>query len=398
MSQNGVTAPMGYKAAGVHCGVKKQGKKDLALIYSEVEASAAGVFTRNKVKAAPVLLTLKNIAGGRAQAIVANSGNANACTGEVGMRDALRMAEVAAAELKLAPGMVVVASTGVIGVRLPIGEIEAGIRRAVGLLSRDGSRDAAEAILTTDTRTKEVVVDLKLGSSRVRIGGMAKGSGMIHPNMATMLSFLTTDAAIDPGILQEALRASVEKSFNMVTVDGDTSTNDMVVILANGLAGNPRITGPGRDFMEFQEALDEVTVQLARMIAGDGEGATKFVEVRVLGAPTAADARLAARAIASSNLVKTAVFGEDPNWGRIIAAAGYSGAEFDWEKVDIFIGNVKTAEGGAAVPFNEEEARNELRKHDIVLTIDLKSGDQTATAWTCDLTYDYVKINASYRS
>ncbi|NPV54021.1 MAG: bifunctional glutamate N-acetyltransferase/amino-acid acetyltransferase ArgJ [Firmicutes bacterium] len=398
MSQNGVTAPRGYMAAGVHCGVKKQGGKDLALICSEVEASAAGLFTTNKVKAAPVLLTLRNIAAGRAQAIVANSGNANACTGEAGMRDASRMAEVAASELRIAPDRVVVASTGVIGVKLPINEIEAGIREAAGRLSREGSQEAAEAILTTDTRTKEVAVDFTLGPSRVWIGGMAKGSGMIHPNMATMLAFLTTDAAIDPGLLKTALRESVEKSFNMVTVDGDTSTNDMVAILANGLADNPKVTVPGRDFMEFKAALDGATMQLARMIAGDGEGATKFVEVRVLGAPTVTDARLAARAVASSNLVKAAIFGEDPNWGRIIAAVGYSGTEFDPGKVDIFIGNVKTAGGGAAVPFNEEEARNELRKRDVVLTIDLRSGDQTATAWTCDLTYDYVKINASYRS
>ncbi|MGQ9756004.1 MAG: bifunctional glutamate N-acetyltransferase/amino-acid acetyltransferase ArgJ [Desulfotomaculales bacterium] len=392
----GVTAAAGFLASGLNTGVKKS-KKDLALLFSEVPCVAAGVFTTNRVKAAPVLLTRERLAAGRAQAVVVNSGNANACTGPRGLDDARAMAAVAAEALGIPEELVLVASTGVIGVPLPLGKLMAGIPLAAAGLRRGGNTDAAEAILTTDTTVKEAAVAFTLGGRQATVGGMAKGSGMIHPNMATMLAFLTTDAAIAPAVLHQALRAAADVSFNMISVDGDTSTNDMAVILANGLAGNDPVTTLDAA-APFLAALQEVCVALAKAIARDGEGATRLIEVRVKGAPTAGDARLAARAVAASNLVKAAVFGRDANWGRILCAAGYSGAAFDPARCDIFIGNLLVAHDGAGVPFDEEQARHVLAQDPVLIILDMKAGTAEAAAWGCDLTYDYVKINASYRS
>ncbi|MEW5762956.1 MAG: bifunctional glutamate N-acetyltransferase/amino-acid acetyltransferase ArgJ [Bacillota bacterium] len=392
----GVTAPAGFKAAGLNCGLKKS-KKDLALLVSEVPCAAAGLFTTNRVKAAPVLVTQEKLAFGRAQAVVVNSGNANACTGPRGLEDARAMAGITAGALGIPEELVLVASTGVIGVPLPVEKLAAGIPRAAALLDRAGHRDAAEAILTTDTCVKEAAVTFTLGGRRVTIGGMAKGSGMIHPDMATMLAFLTTDAAIAPGVLRLALHTAADASFHMISVDGDTSTNDMVLIMANGLAGNERVATL-EAAAPFIAALKEVCMALARAIARDGEGATRLIEVRVRGAPTMADARLAARAVAASNLVKAAVFGRDANWGRIICAAGYSGARFDPDRCDIYLGSLPVARAGNGLPFDEDEARRILEQDPVVITLDLKSGTAEATAWGCDLTYDYVRINASYRS
>ncbi|HEX6972496.1 MAG TPA: bifunctional glutamate N-acetyltransferase/amino-acid acetyltransferase ArgJ [Limnochordia bacterium] len=393
----GVTAPRGFQAAGVHAGVKRK-RLDLALIYSELEATAAGTFTRNRVKAAPLLLTMEHVARGRARAIVVNSGNANACNGPRGMVDARRMAEETAAALGIEPELVLVGSTGVIGQPLPIEKVIAGIRRAAKLLDRDGGTAAAEGIMTTDTRPKQIAVRFRLGGQAVTIGAIAKGSGMIHPNMATMMAFFTTDAAIECEQLREALRRAVNRTFNMITVDGDTSTNDMVLILANGAAHNRRIERGGDDFERFAAALEYAATHLAKEIVRDGEGATKLVEVRVRGARTEDDARKAAKAIANSNLVKTAIYGEDANWGRIFCAAGYSGAEFDPERVDIWIGELAVAKDGMALPFDEGKAKEILHEPEVTLTVDLRAGPHAATVWTCDLTYEYVKINASYRT
>ncbi|MBF7083444.1 bifunctional glutamate N-acetyltransferase/amino-acid acetyltransferase ArgJ [Desulfallas sp. Bu1-1] len=393
----GVTAPRGFTAAGVSAGIKN-GKKDVAVIFSDREAAAAGVFTTNRVKAAPVQLTMRHIESGRARAVVVNSGNANACNGPRGLEDARAMAARAGELLGVPAQQVLVGSTGVIGQPLPMDKVLPGIERAVAELSREGCSDAAEAIMTTDTFAKEAAVTLELGGRETVVGGMAKGSGMIHPNMATMLGFITTDAAIAPGWLDKALLQAVERTFNMITVDGDTSTNDMVVALANGAAGNRVIDGEGPDFTAFCAALEEVCRNLAVAIARDGEGATKLLEVRVRGARTERDARTAARAVAASNLVKSAVFGEDANWGRVLCAVGYSGADFDPDAVDVFIGDEKVAENGAVLPFSEERAARALAGKHVVITIDMKTGDAGATAWGCDLTYDYVRINGSYRT
>jgi glutamate N-acetyltransferase/amino-acid N-acetyltransferase len=376
----------------------KNGKKDVAVIFSDREAAAAGVFTTNRVKAAPVQLTMRHIESGRARAVVVNSGNANACNGPRGLEDARAMAARAGELLGVPAQQVLVGSTGVIGQPLPMDKVLPGIERAVAELSREGGLDAAEAIMTTDIFAKEAAVTLELGGRETVVGGMAKGSGMIHPNMATMLGFITTDAAIAPGWLGKALLQAVERTFNMITVDGDTSTNDMVVALANGAAGNRVIDGEGPDFTAFCAALEEVCRNLAVAIARDGEGATKLLEVRVRGARTERDARTAARAVAASNLVKSAVFGEDANWGRVLCAVGYSGADFDPDAVDVFIGDEKVAENGAALPFSEERAARALAGKHVVITIDMKTGDAGATAWGCDLTYDYVRINGSYRT
>jgi glutamate N-acetyltransferase/amino-acid N-acetyltransferase len=376
----------------------KNGKKDVAVIFSDREAAAAGVFTTNRVKAAPVQLTMRHIESGRARAVVVNSGNANACNGPRGLEDARAMAARAGELLGVPAQQVLVGSTGVIGQPLPMDKVLPGIERAVAELSREGGLDAAEAIMTTDTFAKEAAVTLELGGREAVVGGMAKGSGMIHPNMATMLGFITTDAAIAPGWLGKALLQAVERTFNMITVDGDTSTNDMVVALANGAAGNRVIDGEGPDFTAFCAALEEVCRNLAVAIARDGEGATKLLEVRVRGARTERDARTAARAVAASNLVKSAVFGEDANWGRVLCAVGYSGADFNPDAVDVFIGDEKVAENGAALPFSEERAARALAGKHVVITIDMKTGDAGATAWGCDLTYDYVRINGSYRT
>jgi len=396
----GVTAPAGFKAAGVAADIKGNGsaKKDVALLVSQVPCAAAGVYTTNVVKAAPVLLTQQRTESGRLQAVVVNSGNANACTGERGMADAAEMARLAAAALDLEPDAVGVASTGVIGVPLPMDRVAVGIAAAAAALSPEGGEDAARAIMTTDTFPKQTAVQVELGGVVVTIGAMAKGSGMIHPNMATMLGFVTTDAAVTPAALRKALQEGAARSFNMITVDGDTSTNDMVIAMANGLAGNPTVTADSRDYPAFAAALEQVLVYLAREIARDGEGATKLIEVRVQGARSLEDARLAARAVCGSSLVKAAVFGEDANWGRVLAALGYSGAQFDPGRVDLWLGGVQMMAAGAPVAFDEKAAAEVLRGREVVFTAHLHAGDAAATAWGCDLTYDYVKINGSYRT
>jgi len=395
--EGGVTAPLGFKASGVKARIKYD-KKDLAVIVSDVPAVAAGVFTTNKVKAAPVALSAEHLVNGIAQAVVANSGCANACTGMPGMEAAREMARVTAKCLGIKPEDVIVASTGVIGQELPMDRIIPGIARAVDALSREGGRDAAEAIMTTDTVPKEAAVQFTLDGRTVTVAGMAKGSGMIYPNMATMLGFLTSDVNIEPHILKKALKFAADRTFNMVTVDGDTSTNDSLVILANGKAGNIRIEREDDRYSVFLGALMEVCANLAKMIARDGEGATKLVEVRVKNAPSFAEARTVAMAVANSNLVKTAIFGEDANWGRIICAVGYSGVDVDPDRIDIFLGDEKMAENGRGLNFSEERAKKILRQDNVSITVDLHMGDAEATAWTCDFSYDYVRINADYRT
>ena len=395
----GVTAPLGFRAAGLHCGIKRA-RPDLALILSDVPAACAAVFTTNRVKAAPVLVSMEHVRSGKCRAAVVASGNANACTGPKGLEDARTMANVTGEVLGIPPDEVIVASTGVIGVPMPIEKVCEGIRLAAGALDPGptGGAAAAEAILTTDRTLKEVAVEGDVGGHRVRIGGIAKGSGMIHPNMATMLAFVTTDAAITPGMLRRALARSVERSFNMITIDGDTSTNDMAVAFANGTAGNPTVASEDASFDAFSKGLDHVTGTLARMIVQDGEGATRIIKVEVRGGKTEWDARRIARTIASSNRVKTAVFGADPNWGRVLAAAGRAGVEFDADLVDVFIGDVLVARSGAAVEFDEGRARDAMARKEVLIVVDLHAGAESACAYTCDLTYEYVRINASYRS
>jgi len=393
----GVTAPRGFRAAGLHIGVKRS-RKDLALVVSDVRAAAAATFTTNRVQAAPVRVTREHIKGGYLRAIVCNSGNANACNGPQGVRDARRMAELVAAAIGAAPEEIAVASTGVIGVPLPMDKIAAGIERAVALLSPEGGDDAAQAIMTTDTVPKQIAIEFELKGKPVRIGAMAKGSGMIHPNMATMLAFVTTDAAIEPAALQAVMRRSVDRTYNRISVDGDTSTNDMAVIMANGLAGHEPIGLGDPDLEVFAAALDYVNGVLARAIARDGEGATKLIEIRVVGVPTEADAVRIGRSISRSNLVKTAIYGEDANWGRILCAAGYSGVDFDPDRVDVYIGDLLVCKDGAGLAFDEQRAKEILKQSEVVVTLDLKAGGAEATVWTCDLTYDYVKINGSYRT
>ncbi|HHW06169.1 MAG TPA: bifunctional glutamate N-acetyltransferase/amino-acid acetyltransferase ArgJ [Clostridia bacterium] len=402
--EGGVTEPQGFTAAGVSAGIKESGKKDMALIYAGKPCSAAGVFTQNLVKAAPVLLDMEHLkkTKGIAQAIIVNSGNANACTGGQGMQDARAMAQLTAAKLGIEPETVLVSSTGVIGQLLPMEKVEAGVALAAASLSKAGSRDAAEAIMTTDTKPKEIAVKFTLQGKEVTIGAMAKGAGMIHPNMATMLCFITTDAVIEPAALKQALQTAVDATFNMLTVDGDTSTNDTVLILASGLAGHEELTEGSDGYADFVDALTYACGDLARKIAADGEGATKLLEVEVRNAPSLRDARLVAKAVASSNLVKTALFGEDANWGRILCAAGYSGAQFDPYKVDIYLksraGQLQTAAQGAGIPFDEEQAALILKEKEITFILDLHGGEAGATAYTCDFSYDYVRINADYRT
>ena len=396
----GFTSPSGFMAAGVRADIKGRGgeKEDVAVLYSTVPASAAGVFTTNKVKAAPVILTQQSIASGKLQAIAVNSGNANACTGIPGMKDAETMAALTGQALGIEAAAVAVSSTGVIGVPLPMDRLAQGLKEAAGKLSASGGAAAARAIMTTDTFAKEWGAKVIIGGKTVTVGGMAKGSGMIHPNMATMLSFVATDAAIAPAVLHEALVAANAASFNMITVDGDTSTNDCVLILANGAAGNALITGPGPDFDAFQAALAAVLTHLAKLVAKDGEGATKLLEVQVQGATGTSDARKAARSVAASALVKTAMFGADANWGRILCALGYSGAELDQDRVDLWIGPIQLMQAGAPVPFDEDATLQILTQKEVVIRADLHLGDGTATAWGCDFSYDYVKINGSYRT
>ena len=402
MITGGVCAAKGFKANGVRCGIRKtQTKKDLALIVSDVPATAAAVYTTNLVKGAPLTVTKNNIADGKAQAVICNSGNANTCNA-----NGIEIAEGMCALVEQATGVkatdVVVASTGVIGQPLSLEPIEGGMQALAEGLSYEGGHQAAEAIMTTDTIAKEVAVEFTLGGKTCRMGGIAKGSGMIHPNMATMLVFITTDAAVSRNMLQKALSTDVQSTFNMLSVDGDTSTNDMVTVLANGLAGNPEITKADADFATFMGALNSVTIALCRMIAGDGEGATKLLECKATGADTLEAARISAKSVICSSLLKSAMFGADANWGRVLCAIGYSGADVDVSKVGVSFnsaaGTVEVCRNGAGVPFSEEQAKKVLLEKEIEIAITLGSGPYSATAWGCDLTYDYVKINGDYRT
>jgi glutamate N-acetyltransferase/amino-acid N-acetyltransferase len=394
----GVTAPEGYFATGVACGLKKDGKKDLAIVCSEDSAAAAGVFTTNKVKGHSLQVTMEHIKNGYANAIIINSGNANACVGEQGCRDAREIAAIAAEQLDCSPEAILVGSTGVIGKPLDMDAIRQGIEQLVSGMDPDGGHDAQEAIMTTDLIHKEIAVELEIQDAKVVIGGMAKGSGMIHPDMATMIAILTTDVNISRKLLDKALKETVKSTFNRVTVDGDTSVCDMVLILANGLADNPGIVNEDEDYEKFVKGLDNVCTALSRLIARDGEGATKLLEVVVEGAGNPEDAFKAVSAIAKSPLVKTAMFGEDANWGRIITALGYSGAEFDPNHTDIYIGSLQVCKAGCALPFDEKKAREILHEKEIRLLARLNKGVYSDRVWTCDFSYDYVKINGSYRS
>jgi glutamate N-acetyltransferase/amino-acid N-acetyltransferase len=401
----GVCAPKGFMAGGIRCGIKPSSqKKDLALIYSHNFCSAAAMFTKNKVKAASVLISQENIADGKLRAVVANSGNANACTGQTGMDNAKRMVKLVADELSIDPSEVAVASTGVIGVPLPIDVIANNINTLKISLRNDeqGHADALEAIMTTDIRKKEIAVEIEIDGKPVRIGAAAKGSGMIHPDMATMLAFVTTDAAIIPSVLDSSLRQAVNHSFNRLTVDGDTSTNDMILIMANGEAGNTQITAESAGYGIFSSALEHVCIALARMIARDGEGATKLLTVTVAGADNEQTAEVLAKSVASSSLVKAACFGADANWGRVLCAMGYAGVGFSQEKTEITFksraGDVQVCREGQSVPFSEEKAKKILCEEEIEIFINLQDGEGAASVWGCDLTYDYVKINGDYRS
>jgi glutamate N-acetyltransferase/amino-acid N-acetyltransferase len=401
--RGGVTAPQGFKASGVHCGIRKnKEKKDLALIWSEAPCAAAAVYTTNRVIGQPLIVTKEHLADGRAQAVIVNSGNANTCTGEAGLAAARRMAELVAERLPIPASDVVVASTGVIGVPLEISVIEAGMDALVAGLSKSGSIDAREAIMTTDTMKKEAALSLDIGGKTVTIGAMAKGSGMIHPNMATMLGFVTTDCAISRELLQKALSDSVRRTFNRVSVDGDTSTNDMVVVLANGAAGNPAIVAEDQDYRDFAEALDWIDTELARMIARDGEGATKLVECTVSGAVSEDEAEALAKSVITSSLVKTALFGSDANWGRVLCALGYTKSTFDPDKVDLAFessrGYIEVCKAGAPLPFSEEKAKKVLGDQEVMILVSLNAGEAEATAWGCDLSYEYVRINGDYRT
>lgn len=398
----GVTAPTGFSASGLHCGIRKnQTKRDLALIVSEAPCQAAAVYTQNLVQGAPIAVTRKNIQNGIARAVICNSGNANTCNAD-GEEKAWQMCEIIAKELNISPEDVIVASTGVIGQVLPIEPIANSAKRLVEELSASGSHDAAQAIMTTDTIPKEAAAELTIAGKTVRIGGIAKGSGMIHPNMATMLGFLTTDVCMDAALLDEALHEAVADSFNMVSVDGDTSTNDMVSIMANGLAGNPCITEKNNDYRAFTDALTDLCMTLARMMAKDGEGATKLLECKVSGAGSVEDARKIAKTVVCSSLLKAAMFGSDANWGRVLCAIGYAGADINIHLVDVsFVskaGSVHVCENGAGIPFDEDAAKTVLSEDDIIIDVNLHQGDCQALAFGCDLTYDYVKINGDYRS
>ena len=400
----GVCAAQGFTASGVHCGIRKsRTKNDLSLIYSAVPAAAAAVYTTNLVKGAPLTVTKRHLAagGGRARAVLCNSGNANTCNAN-GLEIAEQMCALAGKALDIPAEQVIVASTGVIGQPLDIAPIAVGIPALAAALSAEGSAAAAEGIMTTDTVRKEVAVEFTLAGKTCRLGGIAKGSGMIHPNMATMLVFLTTDAAISPEMLQKALSGDVKHSFNMVSVDGDTSTNDMVAVLANGLAGNPEIQGEGEDFSAFMTALNTVTIALCRALAGDGEGATKLLECRVTGAADGQTAKTVAKSVICSSLLKAAMFGADANWGRVLCAIGYSGAPVDVERIDVSFrspaGEIAVCKNGAGVGFSEERAKEILLEKEIEILVGLNSGAASATAWGCDLSYDYVKINGDYRT
>ena len=399
--EGGVCAAKGFKASGVHCGIRKQTtKKDLALIVSEIPAAAAAVYTQNLVKGAPIYVTKENISDGMAMAIICNSGNANTCNAN-GIEIAEQMCELTQKFTGINKKDVIVASTGVIGQPLSIEPIADGMDALVKGLG-DNSDDAAQAIMTTDTVKKEIAVEFEIDGKKCVIGGIAKGSGMIHPNMATMLVFVTTDVSISSAMLQKALRNDVKNSFNMISVDGDTSTNDMVCVMANGLAGNKEINDEGEDFEIFKKALNEVTVNLCRKIAGDGEGATKLLECIVSGAKSDSEAKGAAKSVICSSLLKAAMFGADANWGRVLCALGYSGENLDVNKIDVSFksdkGEILVCKKGAGVDFSEEKAKEILLEKEIQILVDLNDGQYSATAWGCDLTYDYVRINGDYRS
>ncbi len=398
----GVCAATGFSAAGVHCGIRKnKTKKDLALIVSSGLCNAAAVYTTNLVKGAPLTVTKNHISDGKAQAVICNSGNANTCNAN-GIEIAEQMSNLVAKELSISANDVVVASTGVIGQPLDITPIATCIPVLASTLSYDGSQDAAEAIMTTDTIDKQIAVEFTIGDKVCKMGGIAKGSGMIHPNMATMLVFITTDAAISSEMLGKALSGDIANTFNMLSIDGDTSTNDMVTVLANGMAGNAEITAEGEEFNTFMKALNTVTVNLCRIIAGDGEGATKLLECKVSGGKTLEISKTVAKSVICSSLLKAAMFGADANWGRVLCAIGYSGADVDVSKIDVsFISNkgeIDVCKNGAGVDFSEEKAKEILLEKEIVIDIKLNDGDFSSTAWGCDLTYDYVKINGDYRT
>lgn len=401
----GVTAAKGFLAAGVEAGIKYQNRKDMAMVYSKTPCRAAGVFTTNVVKAAPVLWDKEVVESEwEAQAIVVNSGIANACTGKLGYEYCRETAGAAADALEISPQSVLICSTGVIGMQLPMEKMTEGVRMLAKAIKpgEEAGTDAAKAIMTTDTRNKQVAVKVTIGGKEVTIGGMCKGSGMIHPNMCTMLAFVTTDVNISKKLLQEALSADVQDTFNMVSVDGDTSTNDTLLVLANGQAGNPEITEKGADYDVFVEALHYVNETLAKKIAGDGEGATALFEVKVIHADNKEDAKTLAKSVITSSLTKAALFGHDANWGRILCALGYSGAKFDPEAIELYLessaGKILIFKDGMAADYSEEEATRILSCSEVTALVDMKMGEAEATAWGCDLTYDYVKINADYRS
>ena len=394
----GVTFAKGFTAAGVKAGIKKSGNLDVAVIYTKTQAVVAGTFTQNKVAAAPVYVSKEVVATGTAHAIVANAGCANACTGQQGLDDAHKMAQIAADELGVNADDVIVGSTGVIGVNLPMDKLEAGIKDAVANLSADGSDNAGRAIITTDTHSKSVTCEFELSGKTVRMGAIAKGSGMIRPNMATMLCYITTDIAIDQALLQKAVSGCVEKSFNMISVDGDMSTNDMVIVLANGEANNEKITEENADYQIFFDKLMMLCTELAKQIAADGEGASKFLTINVKGAKSFADAKTVGMAIANSPLVKTAFFGEDPNWGRVICAVGYSGADMVPEKTVVKFGGITIFANGTGVTYDEKALAHVMKEKDIVIDIELNMGQEDATVWSCDLSYEYVKINGEYHT
>ena len=397
-AREGVTFPQGFTAAGVKAGIKKSGNLDVAVIYSEKDAAVAGVFTQNAVAAAPVFVSKAVVKHGTARAVAANAGCANACTGEQGEKDAKQMAAITAEALGCKAEEVLVASTGVIGVTLPMDKMEKGIRQAVSELSKDGSQNAGNAIITTDTYSKACSTETEIGGKKVRFGAIAKGSGMIQPNMATMLCFITTDAAIDQKLLQTALSEIVEVTFNMISVDGDMSTNDMVTVMANGAAGNPKITEKNADYEKFYATLLSICQGMAQRIAADGEGATKFLTIHVTGTKSFADAKTIGMSVAKSPLVKTAFFGEDPNWGRVICAVGYAGVPMTPEKTVVKFGGIPVYEKGVGAKYDENALKKIMSEHDIIIDIDMGEGNEEATVWTCDFSYEYVKINGEYHT
>lgn len=401
----GVTAAKGFEAAGAEASIKYQNRKDMAMIYSQSPCVLAGTFTSNVVKAAPVLWDKKVVEESAfGQAVIVNAGIANACTGKEGMDYCSRTAQKAAQMLHIPEEAVLVASTGVIGMQLPIDRIEAGVEKLAGIkaATQEAGTQAAEAIMTTDTRSKQAAAEFEIGGVTVRIGGMSKGSGMIHPNMCTMLAFVTTDAAISKELLTRAVKADVEDTFNMISVDGDTSTNDTLLVMANGMAGNPEIKDGTPEYEAFCEALHYVNETLAKMMAGDGEGATALFETKVIGASTKQDARILSKSVICSSLTKAAIYGHDANWGRILCALGYSGVTFDPEKIELYFegkeNRILIYKDGKAAPYSEEEATKILSEPEVRVLVDMKMGNATATAWGCDLTHEYVNINADYRS